>query len=668
MQDVVDRVKAKMEIETAAKRRYDMGGPGAAVRATRFRDAIKLYAPLSNDQWPEDKFLRPGKVHITANLIRAYCDITARLLSLPPRIINKPPTQDLESRKRAEAIEQLFYRILDDTGWDVWMVDWNLSGEVFGIKVLKPFWNNETKEPDVQVVEQPQNLMIGWGSNDFSVKDWTIYRYTISFMEAKQRWPDTVAMTEKGAAVAGVLVDWSTADKSDIVDQKGHPASEDSAGGTVDLSLSTTRSHLETYEYTQHLEVWDYWYKDVDETGASRIMNAILLGGRIVDGPNEHPELPVIPYEVTESGHEPGSPEGMGTVELLRDVQMGYNRALSLWTQYVLDNSGTAYQVKGPNAGDMPEGVIPKSDEYLPVGENSIEPIQRNQNTFPINQLVDHFWELASRLTGIPQVLFGQLSGAQTSGRATAVQVETALNRLDPKRKREYQSLRNLMRIWGFMLSYKNANVPVAVAVPSADPSQAPTIETQQKGMKELLAGFDHWKIVAPEITPRDDIEATQNAINKVNAHLSSLESAMDEIGVDNPQHELDLIRQELSDARINPGQVQAFVSALQLMMATAQQQAAQQAPPGGPEETGETGQNIQQAQNQQAQPGQFPDQNQPGVATAQGSPPPPGAPAPGGLQLQGMIQTGRRGIGAGQAQALGRVQLPDINVPIGRR
>ena len=654
LQEIVDRVRAKMEVESLAARRFGMGQSGSGVRSTKFREAIKLYAPLNNDQWPEDKWMRPGKLHITANMVRTYCDITARLLSLTPRIINKPPTQDSESRKRAEVIEQFFYRLLDDTGWDVWMVDWNLSGEVFGMKVLKPFWNNDSDAPDVSVIEQPQNLMLGYGTNDYSVVDWSIYRYTVSFIEAQSRWPDAnIGWDAKGGpSIGGASVNWADGDKADIVNQRSTTSGQ-AAGGTPDVTMDNTQSHYEEYEQTQHLEVWDYWYRQDD-----KIWNAMILAGRVVSGPHEHPELPIIPYLVSESGHEPGSPEGLATAELLRDVQMAYNRALTQWAQAVADNTGTAYQIRGPTAGDVPEGVVPKSDEMLPVGENEIKPIERNQNTFPIPQLLDHYWELASRLTGIPQVLFGQLSGAQTSGRATAVQVETALNRLDPKRRRAYQTIRDLLRIWGFMLAYKNISVEVTQPVPT-DPSQPqagpPQLETKKVGMKELLKGFDHWKIVAPEITPRDDIEATQNAINKVNAHLSSLENAMDEIGVDNPRHELDLIRQELSDPRLNPGQVQSFISAMQLLMAL---MAQQQQPQPGAGQPGQNGQNVQMNQNQQAQPNLLPDQNQGGIPTAPGSPPPPGAPPAGGLglQLQGLVRQS-----GGKSTAMNQVVLPPV-------
>lgn len=654
LEETIDRVRLKMQIEALAARRFGSASPGAAVRANRYRQAMKYYAPLNNDQWPEDRFLRPGKVHITANIIRAYCDISARLLSIPPRLVNKPLSQNVENRRRAEDIERFFYRLLDLSGWDVWLNDWALAGEVFGVGVLKAYWDTATGTPDVEVIEQPQNLMLGYGTSDYSVVDWAIYRYTVSFIEAQARWPEAQIMLDEagGPMVAGTPVSWGAADKADIVNQRSGSGATAEGGSGLSDDVNSSNAHYEEYEHSQHLEAWDYWYRE-----DGKIKNATILAGRIVDGPHTHGELPKIPYLIYEAGHEPGSPEGLNTPELLRDTQMGYNRALSLWTQYALDNSGTAYQVKGPTSGDIPEGMIPLSDEMVPVGENEIIPIQRNQNTFPLNQLIDQYWEVASRLTGIPAILFGTLAGAQTSGRATAVQIEAALNRLDPKRRRFYNTLKELLRIWGFMLSFKNTKIEV-VQPAEAQPgqlgpaAQEPEMQVIKIGMKRLLDGFDNWKIIAPEITPRDSIEATQNAANKVGAHLQSLENAMDDIGIEDPQHELDLIRRELADARLNPGQVQAYISSLQLLNQLMQMQAQQAAA------AGQQGQDIQQAQDQAAQPTGLEDQNQPGMATGPGGPPPPGTNAPGdvGLQLQGLIR--QKG---GVATPMSQVVLPPL-------
>lgn len=645
LEATINDIRDRMEIEALAKRRFGSASPGAAMRASRYRDAMKYYAPLNNDQWPEDRYLRPGKVHITANIIRAYCDISSRLLSIPPRLVNKPIAQNVENRRRAEDIERFFLRLLDLSGWDVWMNDWALAGEIFGVGILHPYWNTATGTPDVDVIERPENLVLGYGASDYSVVDWAIYKFSVSFIEAQSRWPNAeiILGQDGGPVVAGTPVNWATADKADIVN----------SGASAEGGQEGDTKHNEEYEHSQHLEVWDYWYR----AGGS-IYNATLLAGRIVDGPHKHKELPTIPYLIYEAAHEPGSPEGMSTVDLLRDTQMGYNRALSLWTQYSLDNAGTAYQVKGPTSADFPEGLVPLSDEIVPVGENEIMPIQRNQNSFPISQLIDQYWELASRLTGIPSILFGQLAGAQTSGRATAVQIEAALNRLDPKRRRFYQTFKDLLRIWGFMLSYKNTEIQVvepaenteAGLVPQA---QEPEMVVKTVRLKQLLKGFDNWKIVPPEITPRDSIEATQNAANKVQAHLSSLESAMDEIGVEDPQHELDLIRRELADARLNPGQVQAYISALQLLGQLMQTQ-----PQGNPDETGQQGQDVQTAQDQQAQPTGDESGNQPGMPTGPGGPPPPGTNAPGdvGLQLQGLIR--QKG---GVATPMSQIVLPTV-------
>jgi hypothetical protein len=71
--------------------------------------------------------------------------------------------------------------------------------------------------------------------------------------------------------------------------------------------------------------------------------------------------------------------------------------------------------------------------------------------------------------------------------------------------------------------------------------------------MAELLKGLNRWKIVAPEITPRDVIENTQNVINKVQAKLLSNRSGMDELGFDSPEDEIKLIEEERSNVRLYP-------------------------------------------------------------------------------------------------------------------
>jgi hypothetical protein len=82
-------------------------------------------------------------------------------------------------------------------------------------------------------------------------------------------------------------------------------------------------------------------------------------------------------------------------------------------------------------------------------------------------------------------------------------------------------------------------------------------------------------RIDSPSLTPRDDAEAAQIASNLKEAKLWSSIRAMDRVGVDDPETEIEIIKSEQTDASLNPAQVQVMVS-LMLML----QQLQQQAPP----------------------------------------------------------------------------------------
>lgn len=643
LEDVVARAREKQTVESAAKARFTMGESAAGIRRNRYERLHAFYAPVDGDQWPEDKRLRPGKLHVTANIIKAFVDVEARVLSLLPRISNKPLTQDPDAAKKSEVVEELFARYLDMTGWDVWMTDRERMGALYGVKILKPFWNTKEKRPDVTLIEQPQNLLLGYGTSDYSVLDWAIYRYSISALEARIRYPGIEVTGEKGKPP---MVRMAGSDHTDPLNQKsGIAATALSAVSSIVNRLNPGQTDGE-YEQSQ-LQVWDYWYRDEDGT----VCNAVLIQGCLVSGPKPHNEMPTIPYIVTEHDHEPGSPEGMSLAELLIDPQKGINRALSHYAQLVADNSGTAYQLNGENADSVPDNIVPKEDEIIPAGTgNTINPIQRGVQNYPIEALIDRYWDTAHKITGLPEVMFGELPGTQTSGRAMAVQIEAAANRLDPKRRRSYEGLRQLLLFWGYMLEEINPSVTTSARKEAGEGvGDAPSVTSQEIKIGDFIKGWQNWKIIAPEITPRDAIEHTNNVIAKVQAKLIPRILGMDELGIENPQQMQALIEAEQANVRLEPGAVQAYLAALLL---TQQVAAAEAANAQGAQQMANATEATMQQDAQEAAPPKTEDMNQ--LGTMPGGAPPPGAPAAGG-ELQPII----RQTPGGESQAMSQVMLP---------
>lgn len=614
--------KSNVAVQEQARARWTSSEPYQNNVVSKYRDLHHYYNPINRDQWPEDVALRPGKIHISQNICKIAVDTDARLESIPPRITLPVTNLGGEELKRAEAAESLTLEWLELSGFDEWFFVAAQVKSMYGKVVLKPYWNDDLKRPDVTVIENPANLRLGWGSNDYSVIDWAMYQYTLSPQEAKFKFPE-VQIDTSG--------DTSLPPNSRIINSGGDHG--DPLAQKDDSFWKPFFRELSQYERTQ-IRVWDYWYKDSDGT----VMNTLLLNGTIVEGPTAHPHLADIPYIVVEHDHEPGSPEGISTIEAIMDLQDEFNRLLSHGLQHVADDVDPAWYIAGPGADMAPSGIVPKAGEVVGVGETVPGAWPKSVNTFPIEAMLAELWNDFHRITGLPEILFGSTPGADTSGRAIAIQVEAAANRLEPRRRRLYQGLKDLLVFWTIMAERKDPKIEVNTEEEG---------ETKEVGIGAIVKGFRRWKIIAPEITPRDNIELGQHAANMVNAKLWARRYGMNEIGVEAPEHMLKTIKAESSDLKLSPAEVQAqlAVYTIAAQLEAAQLQNAQlraqmgeltQEPgapgsiPGDSQQTANGSQaQLQNAQQAQAPTG-FEDQNNPegaGLPATQAG----GGPAPGG-------------------------------------
>jgi len=572
------------------------------------------YAPRNDDHWPEDAARRPGKLHITTNIVKPVVDIEARLQAKLPRLVLVPSDLSEAERARAELAEKLMVEYLEASGWESWLHPFCRGRAIYSKGVLKPFWNTEERRPDVTVIENPGNLRIGWGSSDFRVMDWALYEYSLSPQEVMRRWPDVMVIPAPNDEPLVIMPKYVGSHDDPLAQNRTVP----------DPTLNYSPSDYEK----KQVKVWDYWYKrDKD------VYNCVILQQRYhAVPPMLHDYLPDIPYIPIENDHEPGSPEGLSTVAPLIDLQIEMNREMSHWAQIINDETDPAWWV---NQDSVPGGLTPKAGQMLPIGEGAeVGAFEKPVTTFPIEQLHAAFWNQIHRTSGIPEIAFGNPGGSQVSGRALAVQIEGAINRIDPKRSLLYGGLKELLIFWTYMIE-------------KLDPKMAIGPEGKKVGLAKFVKGFRRWQFIAPEITPRDVAEHTTNTINKVNAGLLSQKHGMDEIGVDSPQDELKLISEERSNIGINPGFVQqqiAVWAAIQQLQIQ-QEQLAQMSGLQGSSETAlqaaqnRTGGNNVKAQAQRAMPTVTEAENQP--ATGQG-----GVPPPAGIDQTTLVRANPQGQG----------------------
>jgi hypothetical protein len=169
-----------------------------------------------------------------------------------------------------------------------------------------------------------------------------------------------------------------------------------------------------------------------------------------------------------------------------------------------------------------------------------------------------------------------------------------------------------------------------------------------------LRDGSGFLDIVDPSLSPRDEMETSTRAANLVQNKLWSQRRAMDSVGVDDPETEQEMIREESTDATLWPERVQVMaqlMAALQQLGLSAPQGAqgqaegqmtsgqadlrkalGEQAPNAGPGAGGPGGEPSMMA-NTPPIPGQGPEAGGAPLAS-----PPAGADP---MLMQGMLQGG---------------------------
>jgi hypothetical protein len=212
---------------------------------------------------------------------------------------------------------------------------------------------------------------------------------------------------------------------------------------------------------------------------------------------------------------------------------------------------GQMWQLVGGDAPDeVPANAIPKPGRVATPGPgNELRAIQPFIPQFQIedyNRRIDR--EIAV-VTGLNDLLLGLApSSVLGSSRAIASLVANYEQRIAPKRKLLYSWIK---RVWEV---------------------SARMWETMDPQISEILQGEYRLEIVPPELTPRDTLELAQTALNLVQGRIWSAERAMDRVGVEDPEGEKDLIRDEQTDATLNP----AAVMTMGNLMALFQQLQAQ--------------------------------------------------------------------------------------------
>ena len=516
-----------------------------------FRRMDNLYHPETMtlggaDHWAEDPSARlAGRAHVSVNIHHAYVQIPAAIQAVRP-VINYVPTGSEQPDRQAAALrEQLYFRWWDANEMDLQHEQAALLKELYGHTAAKVYWDPIERIPKVSIIERPENLYLGFGNSDYNRMDWALYTYGMS--------PQAI-MEDYGVDVIPV----KQGEKWYPYTSRGDHA--DPIGNVWANAFERNPLKRETAYEQMQIEVYDYWYKVATKPGkAPLVYNAIFVGNTLVKN-DAHPEYAgQIPYIHLPNGKIPGSPYGKPALydaeQLLREKDERVT-AMAQMIQSVV--GGQMWQLVGAEAPDeVPPNALPKPGRVATPGPgNELRAIQPFIPNFQIEQYIGRIDRELTVATGLNDLLLG-LAPAQVLGssRAIAALIANYESRLAPKRKVFYAWMKKVWemcaRIW----------------------------EAKEPAVAQLIAGEYRIEIVAPELTPRDTLELASTAINLVQNRLWSAERAMDRVGVEDPIGEKELIRDEQTDATLNPAsvatmaQVMAQMNQLQQAQGQAQMQ-----------------------------------------------------------------------------------------------
>ena len=504
------------------------------------------------DHWAEDPSARTaGRAHVSVNLHPSYVNIPASLQAIMPVVNYVATDTSKEGRASAARRERLFFAWAESNEFDVRLEEACLYKCLYGHTAAKISWDSKKLIPKLSIIDTPENLYLGYGDSNYNRIDWAVYNYGLSPQAAEEDFGIEVFPVQDG----NKWWPYTTA-----------ASHSDPLANLYSKEFQRQPNRINTWYDDMKISVLDYWYKKPAKKRGepALVCNALIVGNTIVSQ-SEHPELQGnLPYIVLRNSIIPGSPYGRSELydveQLLREKDERITAQAQMIQSIV---GGQMWQLVGGDAPDeVPANAIPKPGRVATPGPgNELRAIQPFIPQFQIedyNRRIDR--EIAV-VTGLNDLLLGLApSSVLGSSRAIASLVANYEQRIAPKRKLLYSWIKQVWevtaRMWGEM-----------------DPAIA-----------ELLGDEFRLEITPPELTPRDTLELAQTALNLVQGRIWSAERAMDRVGVEDPEGEKDLIRDEQTDATLNPaavmtmGNLMALFQQLQAQGVQMQQMQAQQA------------------------------------------------------------------------------------------
>lgn len=475
----------------------------------------------------------PGQSHVSVNVYPVYVDVPASLTSVPPMENMVAADADEDSATIAAEMERFYFAWKRE-------VDFELQGHracvvksLYGRTASKVYWDDEKGYPVVDVVDQPRNLYLGWRDSNYEKLDWALYTYRITPATAMEDWG--LRIGSESDSETGVVTPYVIGPL-----------------GLTDTSLY--ESWLSSSDL--QVEVYDYWYRRPKKGSKLRFgkptkfetWNAVFVGNALVKNAAHREYDGSLPYVPLFNTYIPGLPEGRPELydveQLIREKDERLSENAQMMSRAV---NGQYWQLTGQEApSEVPIGLKPVPNQVVAPGPgNRIEALQPWMPEFQMEAFLSRLDREMADVTGLNDLLRGLApSQVLSSGKAIAALVANYETRIRMKRDLYYRWRVQNWELASIIWANKNSKLK-------------PVMERKVRLLVE-----------PPSLTPRDDAEVATIAQGLVMAKLWSAKRGMDKTGVEDPETEQDIIRDEQTDATLNPAAVQVMAQLLGILKA----------------------------------------------------------------------------------------------------
>lgn len=484
-----------------------------------------VFTDWGADVWADDaSATTPGRSHISLNEFSVYVDVPASLQAYEP-VENMLSFEDEEDQRiAAQAMERIRSAWKAEEHWQLKRHKAATVKGLYGKTASYVYYDHDEERACADVIQNPRNLYMGYRTNDYEELEWVAYLQKMDPMEVTAMF--SVEVTARKTA-DGKIVPWV----GDGITEDPRP----------ELTFGPAR-----------IEVWDYWYRVVGSKGKPgkpakmETWNVVIAGNQVVKGPTKYAEYEGdMPYRPLFNTFIPGMPFGRSDLHDMEQLIREKMTRLSQGAQMIAKaTAGDYWQLVGENSGSK-QVARPKVNEVFQPGPgNRLEVIAPFVAQFQLEQYLGRIDREAAVLSGLNDMLLGLAPQAVLNS-------SKAINALVAN----YEARIAMRRLLFYQWDKDTWDLTVKVW------------QKYDKRVKKVVdAGGGSLEITAPSLSPRDEFETAQRAINLLQNKVWTQARAMDAVGVDDPEQEQNIMRAERTDATLFPADVQTMAQLMGIL------------------------------------------------------------------------------------------------------